>query len=36
MTKSISFWHAITTLVRFDIAAAIALTLALLLWLPWH
>jgi hypothetical protein len=30
------FWRTITLLVRLDIAAGIATTAGLLLWLTWH
>jgi hypothetical protein len=31
-----TFWRVLATLVRIDIAAGIAITIALLLWLGWH
>jgi hypothetical protein len=36
MLLSPGFWRVLTLLVRFDIAAGIALTVGLLLWLNWH
>jgi hypothetical protein len=35
-TISRRFWRAITLLVRLDVAAGIAVTAGLLLWLTWH
>jgi hypothetical protein len=36
MTLSNRFWQCVTWLVRLDMAAGIALAIALLLWLHWN
>jgi hypothetical protein len=36
MTISPTVWRVVSNLVRLDMAAGIALTAALLLWLTWH
>ncbi len=38
MTNSLPkrFWRGVTVLVRLDMAAGIAVTAALLLWMTWH
>jgi hypothetical protein len=36
MTLSDRFWRSVTVLVRLDMAAGIAITAGLLLWLMWH
>jgi len=36
MTRMAGFWRALGLLVRLDMAAGIAITAALLLWLTWH
>jgi hypothetical protein len=38
MANSMSnrFWRGVTVLVRLDMAAGIAVTAALLLWMTWH
>jgi hypothetical protein len=38
MTKTLSsrVWNGVTFLVRLDMAALIAVTAALLVWMTWH
>jgi hypothetical protein len=36
MTLSDRFWRGVTVVVRFDMAAGIAIAAGLLLWLTWH
>jgi hypothetical protein len=36
MTVSSRFWRTLTFVVRLDMAAGIALAVALLLWLQWN